>query len=192
MATPGPVTGLPVGLQRNAQRAAITPVAWHAHDEIDLEDWIRQGRRLGSIGRGAAWWIGDWVNFGNAKFGEKYSRAAQITGYDIQSLMNMAYVAARFDVSRRREDLSWSHHADLAALSVECQDQWLEVAAGNRLSVRGLRDELRSWRARQKSGDGNGDGDEPPALQAAWPAPVCPRCGYELEEREQEATSAAD
>ena len=82
---------------------------------LDLPEWIRQGKSLGTIGRGAAWWIGDWVNYGSAKFGEKYARAARITGYDIQSLMNMAYVAARFHISRRRENLSWSHHAEVAA-----------------------------------------------------------------------------
>src|SRR5688572_25663799 len=103
----------------------MTAIAWQSGENLNLEDWIRLGMRLGSIGRGAAWWIGDWVNYGNAKFGEKYSRAARVTGYDVQSLMNMAYVSSRFQVSRRREMLSWSHHAEVAALSPQEQEQWL-------------------------------------------------------------------
>ena len=38
--------------------------------------------------------------------------------------MNMVYVASRFEVSRRREMLSWSHHAALAALDRDGQELW--------------------------------------------------------------------
>jgi hypothetical protein len=68
--------------------------------------------------------------------------AARITGYDDQTLMNMVYVATRFEVSRRREKLSWSHHAEVAALDREEQEWWLDRAGAGRLTVRGLRDEL--------------------------------------------------
>src|SRR5262245_58273494 len=80
---------------------AVSPVAWKPQQGLDFTQWLHQGKRLGSIGRGVAWWIGDWVTYGNAKFGEKYSRAATVTGYDVQSLMNMAYVASRFEFPRR-------------------------------------------------------------------------------------------
>jgi hypothetical protein len=58
--------------------------------------------------------------------------------------MNMVYVASRFEISRRRENLSWSHHAALAALEPTQQDHWLDLAEENRLSVRCLRIELRA------------------------------------------------
>ncbi|MCP2163974.1 LmbU family transcriptional regulator [Goodfellowiella coeruleoviolacea] len=172
-------------------QAKVSPVAWEPHAEMDLVDWLQQGKRLGSIGRGAAWWIGDWVNYGNAKFGEKYTRASRTTGYDIQSLMNMAYVASRFEVSRRRENLSWSHHAEVAALPPEQQGHWLELAARNRMSVRRLRDELRALRARRAAAENESEQVtaavavvEAPTDQAVA-EPVCPRCGYHLEQAEQ-------
>lgn len=129
---------------------AISAVAWQPSRDLDLGEWAVYGKRLGAISRGAAWWIGDWVNYGNAKFGEKYVRAAHVTGYDVKSLMNMASVAGKFPLSRRRENLSWSHHAEVAGLSPEVGDQWLAVAEARGLSVHGLREELRSWRARSK------------------------------------------
>jgi hypothetical protein len=129
----------------------VTAVAWTPQDGLTITEWITQGRRLGAIGRSVAWWIGDWVNFGNQKFGEKYSRAARITGYDVQSLMNMAYVASRFSGERRREQLSWSHHAELAGLEPGDQDAWLDRAELKRISVHGLREELRTWRAKRKA-----------------------------------------
>jgi hypothetical protein len=124
----------------------MNATAWQPKRGMDLAEWLHQGKRLGAIGRGSAWWIGDWVNYGNTKFGEKYIRAARITGYDSQSLMNMAYVASRVDVSRRREELSWSHHAEVAALPPAEQESWLNVAKTDGLSVHRLRERLRAVR----------------------------------------------
>jgi hypothetical protein len=165
-------------IDRRAARIAMTSIVWQPGDTLDLEEWIRLGMRLGSIGRGAAWWIGDWVNYGNAKFGEKYSRAARVTGYDVQSLMNMAYVSSRFQVSRRREMLSWSHHAEVAALSTQEQERWLDLAERERLSVHGLRDRLRVARTQAQSAL---DNPQPqPDRDEADHALVCPRCGYDM------------
>jgi hypothetical protein len=173
-------------------KIAMNAVAWQAAPELDLAEWLHQGKRLGSIGRGSSWWIGDWINYGNTRFGEKYSRAAQITGYDAQSLMNMAYVAARFEISRRRENLSWSHHAEVAGLPPQARDRWLEHAEINRISVRGLREQLRAWRAQNK-------GAEPPEGSGGTDDPVdpdssakCPRCGYELQADYQEPDAVED
>lgn len=139
--------GVSTALASSGPRPAlITPTAWRSQDELALEDWLVHGRRLGSIGRGVAWWIGDWLRYGNARYGERYSRATRVTGYDSQSLMNMVYVASRFGPTRRREGLSWSHHAELAALPEDDQDRWLDLAEAERFSVRSLREELRSAR----------------------------------------------
>lgn len=128
----------------------VTPVAWEPNGALDLETWARLGTRLATHSRAAGWWIGDWICYGNARFGEKYARAVKLTLYDKQTLMNMAYVAGRFAISRRREALSWSHHAELAALAVEEQEHWLDVAEQDRLSVRCLRHELRERRCSRK------------------------------------------
>ncbi len=134
-----------VALQRIGEpygQARITAVAWVADEELAYEEWLRQGSRLGLASRSAAWWIGDWVRYGTAKYGDKYSAAVRVTGYDRQTLMNMVYVATRFDVSRRRETLSWSHHAELAPLEQDDQEAWLNRAVSDRLSVRDLREAL--------------------------------------------------
>jgi hypothetical protein len=186
--------GLAPGRERTSSKdqqakAMVSPTYWSPWDDLGVAEWIIQGRRLGAIGRGVAWWIGDWVNYGNAKFGQKYSRAARITGYDVQSLMNMSYVASRFGCSRRREKLSWSHHAELAGLEVEYQEMWLENAERKHLSVRGLREAVRTWRAHQlgaASGAGQSQSNAEPANDDPGPGPgdgevVCPQCGYNIE-----------
>jgi hypothetical protein len=161
----------------------VTPVSWQPGHAISLSQWVADGQRLGAIGRGVNWWLGDWLRFGNMKFGERYVRASRITGYDVQTLMNMVYVATRFDSDRRRERLSWSHHAELAALSLQEQEEWLTRAENERLSVRDLRAELRRvTRAGEAQEIAAATSTETVAtvVVAAEAQHVCPNCGHEL------------
>lgn len=159
----------------------MTPVSWQPGHQISLSQWVSDGQRLGAIGRGVNWWLGDWLRFGNTKFGERYVRAARITGYDVQTLMNMVYVATRFESGRRHERLSWSHHAELAALDTEAQDEWLTRAEDERLSVRDLRAELRRvLRSSEQDELAAGAADAAPASVSTESQPVCPHCGHEL------------
>lgn len=154
----------------------MTPTSWLAAD-LGLPAWSEAGRRLGTIGRGVGWWIGDWLLYGNRRFGERYTRARRITGYDVQTLMNMAYIASRFEPSRRREQLSFSHHAELAPLAPADQERWLSHAEAERLSVRCLREELRRERRGLAA-------SEPLQLSAVTShragALVCPQCGVKM------------
>lgn len=145
---------------------------------LGLAEWSAVGRRFGEIGRCSQWWLGDWIHYGNTKFGERYSRAVKLTGYDVQSLMNMVYVASRFDISRRRENLSWSHHATLAALEPDRQEYWLARAIADKLSVADLRVELRG--ARRTHGDGLSEADArcgSDELHEHARVVTCPNCG---------------
>jgi hypothetical protein len=129
----------------------LTTTAWSPKAELTVGDWVRQGRWLGALSRGSGWWIGDWVRYGNARYGERYSAAARVTGYDLQTLRNMAFVAGRFEPSRRRDALSFSHHAELAGLPPDEQELWLDRAEASALSLRCLRSELGQARRRARS-----------------------------------------
>ncbi|MGH2763853.1 MAG: hypothetical protein ACRDL4_12475 [Thermoleophilaceae bacterium] len=164
--------------------SALTPTSWSAGRELEVAEWAEQGRWLGTIGRASAWWIGDWIRYGSARYGDKYSRASQVTGYDVQSLMNMAYVASRFGPSRRRPGLSFSHHAELAGLAPEDQELWLDRTEAGALSVRALRVELRQARersaarlalARARLAAPAEVVSDPPATDHPV---VCPHCGH--------------
>ena len=165
---------------------ALSAVAWRARQDLAFRDWVEQGRKLGVLGRSAGWWIGDWLNYGNSVYGERYARAARITGYDVQTLMNMTYVASRFDAGRRREGLSWSHHAELAALDPEAQDRLLARAESERLSVRDLREEIRRERRLAATGE---EAEVQPADEPAQPEKrsdvVCPECGHHFHGRQR-------
>src|ERR1044072_8069353 len=72
-------------------------VAWHPQQELDRHQWAATGKRLGAIGRCSQWWIGDWIRYGTTRWGERYAQASRITGYDVSSLRNMAWVASQYD-----------------------------------------------------------------------------------------------
>jgi hypothetical protein len=165
---------------------SMTPTAWAVAGDLSLLEWSQSGRRLGIIGRGTGWWIGDWLNYGNLRFGERYVRAARITGYDVQTLMNMVYVASHFEPARRRPNLSFSHHAELAALSPEDQDHWLERAENERLSVRCLREEVRRAR-RQAEAEAEPEVD---AVEEPEDELVCPHCGAHFKVEQPELVEA--
>jgi hypothetical protein len=167
---------------------SCSPIAWTPSHELEAQEWAAAGRRIGTIGRCIQWLLGDWIAYGNLKFGERYARASQITGYDRQTLMNMVYVASRFGASRRREGLSWSHHETLAALEQAEQDQWLDRAVAHRWSVSDLRMMLRASRktlpVKIGESDAESDHERPGSSEVA---PVARQEGW----REQRSTRPA-
>jgi hypothetical protein len=86
----------------------------------------------------------------------------------------MASVAQAFESSRRRDDLTWSHHAAVAGLPLKAQEHWLEQAAAKRLSVADLRIEIRSIHKKERLEVAQID------EQSSHHVVVCPRCGHEL------------
>jgi hypothetical protein len=171
-----PTSQTPTGLTEAASRPAATlsTVAWVPNADLAHPEWIAAGRRLGSIGRCSQWWVGDWLRYGTVRWGEKYVEAAKITGYDPKSLRNIAYVASRYELSRRRDSLSWSHHAELAMLDPAEQDEWLDRASQDRLSVSDLRTELRAQgRGSKNRTDDDSIGEDPVSV-------TCPNCGHAI------------
>jgi hypothetical protein len=70
--------------------------------------------------------------------------------------MNFASVARRFETSRRREALSFSHHAEVASLKPGDQTKMLDRAVERKWSVTALRKALRD-----KQGNTKGDDRDP-------------------------------
>lgn len=67
-------------------------------------------------------------------------------GSGTRTLRNYAMVARRFDVSRRRDTLTFQHHAEVCALADDDQDFWLDIAAEHHWSKADLRRRVRAAR----------------------------------------------
>lgn len=125
-------------------RAARTTATAVSFDPLlRFETWQELGARIGRHWNGASWWLGDWLVFGRMKYGRRYKEAVEVTGFDYQTLRNYAVVARRFPPSRRRDDLSFQHHAEVCALPDAEQDRWLDAASTHHWSRNELRRKMR-------------------------------------------------
>jgi hypothetical protein len=107
-------------------------------------EWHRLGKQLSMHANASVWWLGDWLAFGQAKYGRRYKQAIAITGLDYQTLRNYAVVARRFEMSRRRDKLSFQHHAEVCPLLDDEQDEWLARAEAQGWTRNELRRQLRA------------------------------------------------
>lgn len=154
---------------------------------LPYDEWTPDGIRFRRVKEWLQFAIGDWLNHGEAAYGEMYAQAASETGLPEETLMILKYVSSRIEPARRIKDLTWSHHREVAKFPPEEQDKWLERARDKAWSVKELKDALvkageRKRKDREKEGGEGGD-EAPPTGEAceccgSSPAPmrVCGKC----------------
>ena len=111
---------------------------------MPFEDWKALGAKLGLYTNASSWWLGDWLAFGQDKYGRRYREAIAVTGLDYQTLRNYAVVARRFPVYRRRYTLTFQHHAAVCPLPDAEQELWLDGAVRHGWSRNELRRQIRA------------------------------------------------
>jgi hypothetical protein len=125
-----------------------TPTGLQFTEALDYETWERFGRDLDLLCRlqearlqTVQWWVADWLIYGEGRgdWGEMYTQATQETGYNKRTLANMAWVASAVELSRRHDNLTFAHHAEVAALPPADQDELLNEAHANHYSTHDLR-----------------------------------------------------
>lgn len=117
-------------------------------DTLTYEEWWGVGELLQQMERSVQWWLGDWWNYGTRRYGEMASQATKdhvkdATGHAYKTVINAATVAKAFEHSRRRENLSWSHHEAVSKLPEEEAEAILDAAEAEALSVFDTRDRVR-------------------------------------------------
>jgi hypothetical protein len=123
--------------------ALATPVGLTLPPGLTEEQWTAAGAILVRAKSRVQWYLGDWLNYGEAAGyidRKRYDTAAAVTGYGRSTLYDLAWVARTIESSRRHEDLSWGHHRDVASCSVGDGDAWLREAAAQRWSRAQLRE----------------------------------------------------
>jgi hypothetical protein len=141
--------GRAVGLS-GSQETRSTRTSARFDPLLTYEAWSELGARIGRCSSATTWWLGDWLVFGRFKYGRRYKEAIHLTGLDYQTLRNYAVVARRFAPSRRRDDLTFQHHAEVCALPDDAQDAWLERAAAGGWTRNVLRRQLRAANERDE------------------------------------------
>jgi N6-adenosine-specific RNA methylase IME4 len=123
-----------------------------------FDEWLRVGHLLERIEGAAQWWVGDWLNFGDGRpqWGDKYEQAISIFNRSYDTIAQYKWVAKNVEFCSRLQNLSWSHHQEVADLDPEEQKELLAAAAPEapdkppRMTREELRREVRQRRLAQR------------------------------------------
>ena len=137
---------------------AMQKVTWNPSGitidaNVTFEEWQSIGETLTQLEKGIQWAIGDWLNYGESRWGDKYTQAVLELPYEAGSLRNMSYVAKRFDASLRSDKLSFSHYKTVAALEPAQADDYLARAENEMMSVQDLRELVHNKGSKIKMSD---------------------------------------
>ncbi|MFB9446607.1 LmbU family transcriptional regulator [Dactylosporangium vinaceum] len=126
-------------------RTRMTRVGLRISHELSFEMWEQCGRRLSEVVDSSAWCLGDWLVYGKSRFPDRYELAIRAAGLQYQTLRNYSWVSRRFPLERRRERLSFQHHAEIASLPASEQDWWLDQAERSHWTTKQLRARIKDY-----------------------------------------------
>ena len=82
---------------------------------LTVHQWDQAGDLLGHIDQRLAWYLGDWVTARREKWEQgSLEEICEKYGLNYSTTSNAATVCRAFEFSRRRENLSHNHHAEVA------------------------------------------------------------------------------
>ncbi|GAA2604003.1 LmbU family transcriptional regulator [Streptomyces axinellae] len=132
------------------QGVRTTDLGMSISDGISFGSWSRLGGYVSVVANSSAWWLGDWLVYGQERFSNRYRRCIEESALDYQTLRNYAWVARNVPLSRRRYGLSFQHHAEVASLPSDEQTYWLGRALEQKWSRNTLRAQIRAGRKAER------------------------------------------
>ena len=123
-----------------------TPTGLVLAKDLTFEEWNAIGSSFGTALQTAAWCIGDWMVYGERKWGkqlllegaefdaksnripsELFDNAIAATSLDRQTLSQYASVCRKIPMAERRVHLSFGHHRILAPLPTPQRLEWMAL-----------------------------------------------------------------
>jgi hypothetical protein len=97
------------GMDFTMQRARIEP-------GLPFDQWASGVYMIDTVQRGAPWWLGDMLLYGEQEYGESYAQVMEHTEMSYSTLTTYKSVAKAFPPHERRQGVDWSKHEACAAL----------------------------------------------------------------------------
>lgn len=131
--------------------AKVTPTSLVISDpNTSYEDFEQLFAFLGEAEKAFAWWVGDAVLACEGLYGQKVYQAAELTGLAPQTVSNRASICSRIPRSRRRDNVHFSLHAEIAYFEPKEQKEWLDKISRNGWTRSMLREELAPIREQKR------------------------------------------
>jgi N6-adenosine-specific RNA methylase IME4 len=121
----------------------FSETSWTAPPAMTYEEWESVGVTLQTIQGAVNWWVGDWLNEGETRYGETYAQAIEATGKSYDMVAKCKWVSSKVKSCNRLQGLSWTHHEAVAGLDSGDQERWLDHAEQYDLSVADLKKDIR-------------------------------------------------
>jgi len=155
------------------QAGAITETGLQLPPDLPWDQYEALAVMFGQLHRVSAWLIGDLLNYGEKVYkDDRYVQVIALTGLADQTCYNYASICKYVPRPRRRLELPFSVHAEVAYKEPEEQTAWLRQAAENKWTRAQLRQAMQ------------GDKSAPEApvevLPPAGEMQYCPHCGGPL------------
>lgn len=106
-------------------------------EETPFEVWEAYTRGIFEMGRRSMRDAGECLLFGERKYGEKYAQVIDAMRYAPKTLQNASWVVSR--IKHWHDALSFGHHEVVAALPAAAQEEMLETAEKEALTVAKLK-----------------------------------------------------
>jgi hypothetical protein len=162
---PTDMTTLPQTLSV-AEGVTVGPLGAVIEEGLSFEAFDEALRNCHRLATGSLWAIGDLIYYAESRsdWGESYTQAINLTQRSYWTLSQAVRLSKAYPPEERVEDISWSHHRDVAAIKDPRERrQLLEDAVKHNWS----REELRAQRT-QFEGE--------PLVNVL--TTTCPKCGH--------------
>ena len=166
---------------------ALTLMGLRLKQQIPYDQYEALLYMLGKTQRGLPWVIGDALNYGEKAYGDDtYLQASTITGLHPATLTTYASICHHIPFSRRRHNIPFTTHAEVAYMTPSEQEHWLKLTAKHGWTRSQLREALEPIREPKRKVVAK-DGTEvmPPPEEPENLSPAiesehicqCPACG---------------
>jgi N6-adenosine-specific RNA methylase IME4 len=118
-------------------------------DTITKTEWHDIGGILKTMEGCIQFWIGDWLRFGEKKWGEIYKEAEKQTGLDYDTLKDYKGVADDIQLGLRNPNLTYNHHRAVRGLEENKKEKMLEMAEKKDMSVSELRFAVKEYKQKE-------------------------------------------
>lgn len=132
-------------------RCELTACGAEFPQDLQFKDWDEVGRVLRTFNNSVQFMIGDWLNYGEAVYGEMFAQAVDESDYSYESMKVMAWVCRKVAPENRNPALSYTHHYQVAKLDPGDQMECLAVAAQDDLSVADLKKHIKEKHGGKRS-----------------------------------------
>lgn len=157
------ISGSIAGITINHQGAVVKGMPL----ENTYEEAMRQ---IAAAEKACKFALGDLLVAASDHYGDKFARWSEVTGFEVETLWNIASVCRRVPIHQRRVDrLSFNHHTEVAALPPAEQKKWLDTAAEEEVSVLRLRKSIKLGRVATAQDMGRIGTTETPGQHGADP-----------------------